>query len=312
MAKKRVKKKKKKESINRKFKDSLFKFIFGNEKHKDLTLSLYNAINNTDYDRIDDIEITTIDGAVYIGMENDISFIIADTMNLYEQQSTYNPNMPLRMLIYAGQLYSKLLEETERSSEIYRSRVIPLPYPKLLVFYNGDRNLQSETVIHKLSQAFPEGAEGDIEVKVTMLDVNYGKNKALLQSCRPLSDYSLFTTSVRELEKKGRTLRQAVDESLELLPKDSKVGELIRSNKAAVLGMILYEYDQKKVIELREKDAKEEGIAIGREEGVAIGRAEAQAEAKIIYAKKCLEIGLPLKTISRITDIPIDELKKLK
>jgi len=155
MAKKRVKKRKKKESINRKFKDSLFKFIFGNEKHKDLTLSLYNAINNTDYDRIDDIEITTIDGAVYIGMENDISFIIADTMNLYEQQSTYNPNMPLRMLIYAGQLYSKLLEETERSSEIYRSRVIPLPYPKLLVFYNGDRNLQSETVIHKLSQAFP-------------------------------------------------------------------------------------------------------------------------------------------------------------
>ena len=81
--------------VNRELKDRLFKFIFGNEANKGWTLSLYNAINGTEYSNADDIELTTIEDAVYMGMKNDVSFLISDTMNLYEQQSSYNPNMPL-------------------------------------------------------------------------------------------------------------------------------------------------------------------------------------------------------------------------
>lgn len=276
-----------KKSINREFKDRLFKYIFGNEKHKNLTLSLYNAINNTHYDRIDDIEITTIENAVYMGMRNDISFIIAESMNLYEQQSTYNPNMPLRMLIYAGQLYDKYLYTSGKNEEIFDDDIVPIPYPKLIAFYNGDRYQPNKKVL-MLSQAFKEGVKGDIQVRVTMYNVNFGKNRKLLNSCRPLSDYSLFTTDVRELTRQGYFMEEAVEIALKSLHEDSEVRKLIEENKAGVAKMILFEYDEKAVLESKERKAKEK------------------------VAKKLLELGVDLNIISQSTEIPIEKLKELK
>lgn len=87
---------------NREYKDRLFKFIFGNPDHKEWTLSLYNAVNGSHYDDPSAITLNTIEDAVYMSMKNDVSFLIADTVNFYEQQSTFNPNMPMRFLIYAG------------------------------------------------------------------------------------------------------------------------------------------------------------------------------------------------------------------
>ena len=69
---------------NRQYKDRLFKFIFGNPENKEWTLSLYNAVNGSSYTNPDDIQLTTIENAVYMSMRNDVSFLIADTMNLYE------------------------------------------------------------------------------------------------------------------------------------------------------------------------------------------------------------------------------------
>lgn len=90
---------------NNQYKDRLFNYIYGNEGNKAWTLSLYNAVNGSDYRDPDAIEITTIKEVLYLGMHNDVSFMISDEMNLYEQQSGYNPNMPLRQLQYAGNLY---------------------------------------------------------------------------------------------------------------------------------------------------------------------------------------------------------------
>ena len=95
--------------VNRKHKDRLFCLIFGNEKYRKNTLALYNTLNGTDYPDENAIELTTIEDALYIGMKNDLSFIIEDVLSLYEQQSTYNPNMPLRGLLYFSKLYDKYL-----------------------------------------------------------------------------------------------------------------------------------------------------------------------------------------------------------
>ena len=92
------------ENVTREYKDRLFSFIFGREEHKDWTLSLYNAVNRTNHTDPDEIEINTIEDYLYMGMKNDVSFIIRSIMSLYEQQSTFNPNMPLRELIYLGRL----------------------------------------------------------------------------------------------------------------------------------------------------------------------------------------------------------------
>ena len=94
-------------SANIEYKDSLFSFLFGNEENREWTLSLYNAVNESNYTDASQIQITTIREVLYLGMHNDVSFMISDEMNMYEQQSTYNPNMPLRMLQYAGNLFEK-------------------------------------------------------------------------------------------------------------------------------------------------------------------------------------------------------------
>ena len=123
---------------NIQYKDRLFNFIFGSEENKAWTLSLYNAVNGSSYTDPTAIEINTIKEVMYLGMHNDVSFLISDNMNLYEQQSTYNPNMPLRFLQYAGNLYEKYIVQHELNK--YSSTLLALPVPKLVFFYNGDRN----------------------------------------------------------------------------------------------------------------------------------------------------------------------------
>ena len=98
-------------SFNRQYQDRLFKAIFGREEHKDWLLSLYNALNGSSYTDPSAIEINTIEGIIYVTMKNDISFLIDSQLNLYEQQSSYNPNMPLRGLMYFAELYQKHLTE---------------------------------------------------------------------------------------------------------------------------------------------------------------------------------------------------------
>lgn len=121
--------------INREHKDRLFTFLFGKKGHKAWTLSLYNAVNGTDYTDQDSIEFTTMEDAVYMGMKNDVSFILCHVMNVYEQQSSYNPNMPVRQLMYAAKLYDKYIQQ--KKLNIYGRKLARLPIPKLVAFYNG-------------------------------------------------------------------------------------------------------------------------------------------------------------------------------
>lgn len=99
--------------VNRQYKDQLFKFIFGNSENKEWTLSLYNSIHGTDYTNPDDIHFNTIENAVYMGMKNDLSYIIYFAMEMYEQQSSFNPNMPMRFFLYAGSLYEKYIASSD-------------------------------------------------------------------------------------------------------------------------------------------------------------------------------------------------------
>ena len=98
---------------NTQHKDRLFKFIFGNPDHKEWTLSLYNALNGSHYTDPEAIEFTTIEDALYMGMRNDASFIIEFVMNLWEHQSSFNPNLPIRLLIYAVHLYEKYIMSSD-------------------------------------------------------------------------------------------------------------------------------------------------------------------------------------------------------
>lgn len=100
---------------NIRFKDRLFRIIFGAEENKKHLISLYNTLNGTDYGEDEAVEITTLDDAIYIRMKNDISFIIASDLSLYEQQSTFNPNMPLRASFTTGICMSSISKKQDRT-----------------------------------------------------------------------------------------------------------------------------------------------------------------------------------------------------
>ncbi len=258
--------------INTKHKDRLFCFLFGREENKKWTLSLYNAVNHSSHTDYDSIRITTMEDVLYMGMKNDASFIITDVMSIYEQQSTYNPNMPVRQLMYAAKLYDKYIHENKLN--IYGDTLVALPIPKLVVFYNGQDNYGDR--ILELKDAFQVGKkkanlkktveeeegrgtdlhessreemEPDIAVRVRMININYGKNKELLAACKPLEEYAWLIQRIREYGK-NMNIDEAVDKTINELPKDFEIRSFLIGHRAEVKSMCITEYNEEETMEL--------------------------------------------------------------
>ena len=95
----------KKVTANRTYKSSVFVMVFQEKKE---LLELYNAVSGKHYEDPEELETNTLDNAIYMSIKNDLSFIIDSRLSLYEHQSTYNPNLPLRCLLYVADIYSKI------------------------------------------------------------------------------------------------------------------------------------------------------------------------------------------------------------
>ena len=276
--------------VNREYKDRVFKFIFGNPENKEWTLSLYNAVNGSNYSNPDDIRFNTIDDAVYMSMKNDVSFIILNEMNLWEHQSSFNPNMPMRFLTYGTQLY----EQYTASSGYYKfsRKLQPLPKPNCICFYNGTAE-QPERSILKLSDAF--GGDGDIEVRVKMLNVNYGKNRELMETCQPLREYAWMVDRVREHQRVLQNLEAAVDVTIDEMPESFVIRKLIELNRAGVKKMFLTEYDEEKMKEQERKEAFADGVD----------------EANQRMAEDMLKDGEPLAKILKYSRLSEERIRNL-
>ncbi len=247
---------------NRKHKDRLFTFLFGKKGNKAWTLSLYNAVNNTHYTDPDIIEFTTMEDAVYMGMKNDISFILCHVMNVYEQQSTYNRNMPVRQLMYAAKLYDKYIQQ--KKLNLYGKKLVRLPVPKLVAFYNGTEGENDQ--ILKLSDAFIQAgnpAQADIEAKVRMVNINYGKNESLLSSCRPLQEYAWLVWQIRE-NQRTMGIEDAVDKAIQDMPENFEIQEFLIGHRAEVKDLCITEYNEAETMQM----IREEGREQGREQGM--------------------------------------------
>ena len=251
-------------NANREYKDRLFNFIFGREENREWTLSLYNAINGSDHTDASLIEFNTLGDVVYMGMKNDTSFILSNRMSVYEHQSSYNPNMPVRMLEYVGKLYSGYI--TKNKVNKYGSTQIMLPVPKLVVFYNGTTDKDDEVVL-KLSDAFNEDhrVEADIEVRVRMLNVNYGHNERLMEGCRPLMEYSWFVDRIREYQKEN-SLEESVKKAIENMPESFRIKSFLAVHMEEIKGMLDTEYNEAEVHEAFKAEGHAEGLAEGRAE----------------------------------------------
>ena len=241
--------------IRKKYKDRLFQKVF--EDKKDL-LELYNAVNETQYTNPDELEITTLEDVIYLSMKNDLSFIISSTLNLYEHQSTYNPNMPIRGLIYFARLYEAYINKN--GYNVYGHKRIKLPTPQFIVFYNGRENQPDEKEL-KLSDAFmPSKAnEPMIECRVRMLNINYGHNDRILKASKRLNDYSYFINEVNIALDKGYELEAAIEKAINKCIDNDVMTDILLKCKSEVFNMLLTEYDEKKHMNSIREEGREEG-----------------------------------------------------
>ncbi len=250
-------------TINRTYKDRLFKIIFEDKKE---LLSLYNALTGKNYKNPDELEINTIDDVIYMHLKNDMSFILDDWQNLFEQQSTFNPNQPLRGFFYFADLY----KVKYFGKKIYSTRLLKIPTPQYIVFYNGTTNMPDKKEL-RLSDAFQQPTEQpDIEVIAHMLNINYGHNKELMERCRKLKEYAQFIDIIRHYlrENKQWSNEQAISKAIDDCIQNNILRDILQKERLRVMASILSEFDEVGYKEMIREEAYEEAYGEGEISGM--------------------------------------------
>ena len=238
---------------NRKYKDTIFRMLFSDKKN---LLSLYNALNGKDYSDCDKLEIVTLENAIYMSMKNDLAFILDLALFLWEHQSTYNPNIPLRDLMYIAKEYEKYIKE--KGISLYSNRQQKIPAPQFIVFYNGNRKI-GERMEHRLSDAYETSSgEPALELKILVININEGYNQKLMESCQILKEYAQYVSKVRTY-KKTLNLNEAVEKAVEECIQEGILQEFLLANKAEVVAMSIFEYDREWEEEILRKEEFEAG-----------------------------------------------------
>ncbi len=280
----------------RNHKDRLFSDIFS---HKEYALSLFNAVNGTDYTDEGSLEIVTLESVVYITMHNDLAVCFHDSLQLFEQQSTRNPNMPLREFLYSAEEYDKWLIDHEK--DVFGSTLVRIPAPRCFELYNGTANEPERTEKH-LSDAFASPSPG-YEWTVYLININAGKNMELMENCHPLNAYAVFVQKVREWQNAGLELKEAIDKAIDYCIENQLMAKYFAENKVGVMKMMLSEYSAK----IHEKSIREESLA----EGERKGRAEGRAEEQLSSIRNLMEtLQLSAQQAMDALKIPMDKRKE--
>lgn len=177
---------------------------------------------------------------------------------MYEHQSTVNPNMPLRDLIYV----TDLLRGRISTDDLYRTSRIKLPVPRFVVFYNGTAP-QPEEQILRLSDAYEKRiGEPELELTVKVYNVNLGHNSELLESCSLLKEYAQYVEQVREYTAKGLPYAEAVEQTIDDCIRNGILADFLSKNRAEATAVCIYEYNE----ELHLKNVRMEGMQQGEEQ----------------------------------------------
>lgn len=244
-------------TTNRTYKARLFEMIYSQKKE---LLELYNAVNGTNYSDPEKLEINTLKNAIYMSMHNDVSFIIDTRLMLYEHQSTYSPNLPIRFLMYVADLYSDITKD----ANLYGNKIIKIPTPRFLIFFNGVEEQPDEKIL-KLSASYtiPE-EQPSLELTATMLNINRGHNQQLMSACKTLCDYAEYTARVREYAEKMST-EEAVERAITECIGEGILSEFFGKYRAEAKKVSIYEYDEEKHMRQEREASREEGIKVSIE-----------------------------------------------
>ena len=283
------------------YRDHLFIAIFGklDDRSKRWRLDLYNALNDSTYSDPDELELNTLENVLFIKMHNDVSFLIDSQMTLYEHQSSPNPNMPLRGLLYFAQLYQKYISREKNSliSETLRK----IPNPNFVVFYNGKTVRPEQYDLH-LSDAFIcDDKSGNFEWTAHVININENQNISLQKKCKPLYDYISFVSRINHnKEDEKMSIDSAVREAVDWAIGENLLQGYIKEQKEEIIGMLLEEYDEQACI----RTWQEDGFIKGHEAGLQ--------EKAVEAAKNLLKKHIPIETISECIGLSIEQVHELQ
>jgi len=278
---------------NTKYKDSVFSLLFSDP---DLLRELYCALEGVTLPPDIPVTINTLRDALFMGRINDISFEIGGKLViLIEHQSTINPNMALRLLLYIARVYEKLIGD----KKIYTSNLIPIPRPEFFVLYNGISPYPDEKTL-KLSEVFesvvslgiPEKGKPSLELIVKVININQGRNENIVKKCKTLNGYCAFIGKVREYEKEGSSKEEAMKKAVIYCRDHDILKEFLKKNSSEVINMLLTEWNF--------DDAKQ----VWFEEGMEKSKEE--------IARNALAEGASIEFIQKITGLDIDTIKSLQ
>lgn len=278
---------------NKEYKSDVFSMLLQDKKR---AMEIYNAINGTDYDDPELVEMTTLDDKSFsLTVRNDASFILDANLSLYEHQSTYCPNMPLRDLLYFASIIQKQIKAQKR--DIYGGRILKIPVPHFVVFYNGKENAPDQYDL-RLSDAFEKETEDpEIELVCHVYNINNGKNVPLLSKCQTLREYMYFVDMVRKNNEISGNLEDAIEKAINQCMEENVLRDFLAQHREEVMHVMTLDYTFERRLEMQRAEAIEDGERIGKE----IGKEEKLSE----QIRKKIQKGKPLDQIAdELEEVP--------
>ena len=246
-------------ATNREHKDSVFSFLFSDPE---ILRELYAALEGIRLAPDVPIRINTLSGVLFLEQFNDLSFVVDNRLVvLIEHQSTINPNMALRLLIYIGRIYEKLVDR----KKLYSSQPLTIPWPEFIVLYNGtapypdQQTLNLSDLFDKVPHLTGAAMPPALELKVKVYNINKGHNKAIVEKCRELEGYSIFIAKVREFKAEtgdnGKAMKMAIQYCIE----NNILKKFLEEHTSEVLNMLLTEWNTIEYGEVQREEGREEG-----------------------------------------------------
>lgn len=278
---------------NKEYKSDVFSMLLQDKKR---AMEIYNAINGTDYDDPELVEMTTLDDKSFsLTVRNDASFILDANLSLYEHQSTYCPNMPLRDLLYFASIIQKQIKAQKR--DIYGGRILKIPVPHFVVFYNGKEDAPDQYDL-RLSDAFEKETKNpEIELVCHVYNINNGKSVPLLSKCQTLREYMYFVDMVRKNNEISGNLEDAIEKAINQCMEENVLRDFLAQHREEVMHVMTLDYTFERRLEMQRAEAIEDGERIGKE----IGKEEKLSE----QIRKKIQKGKPLDQIAdELEEVP--------
>lgn len=295
-------------------KDTVFCLLY---RDKDNLLDLYNGMNGTSYSDTENLMVTTLKNGIYVKYKNEASFVFSQDLYMFEQQSTKNPNMPLRYLHYLSDVYRGMYS----NKDLYRSG-LKIPVPHFITFYNGTARAP-EVEYQRLSDMFEKknkethiecgttelelgvgdvndriNAVNSLELIVQVLNINSGNNSELLEKCKSLKDYMIFVNKVRHKKnEEKKDIEIAVNEAIDECIQENVLSDFFRKNRNEVVGVSIYEYDEEGHMEVLKEEHYQRGVEDGIQQGINEGLKEGEHKERVRAITSMLELGIDKEKI---------------